>query len=163
MLAATSWAARLKAGLARTREVLNADLGTLLSRRKIDEALFDELEAALLAADCGVEATRDLIEDLRGRARKEQLEDGAALKAALKPRCWSCLAPLERKLDPGAHKPCVIMVAGVNGARQDHLHRQARQMAAGPREQESCWRRATLFAPRRASSSPPGASATACR
>jgi fused signal recognition particle receptor len=115
MLAATSWAARLKAGLARTREVLNTDLGMLLSRRKVDEALFNELEAALLAADCGVEATRDLIEDLRGRAKRDRLEDGAALKSALKAALLQRLVPLERELDAGAHKPCVIVVAGVNG------------------------------------------------
>ena len=115
MLAATSWAARLKAGLARTREVLNTDLGTLLSRRKIDEALFEELETALLAADCGVEATRDLIEELRASAKRERLEDGAALKTALKAALLQRLAPLERELDTGAHKPCIIVVAGVNG------------------------------------------------
>lgn len=115
MLAATSWAARLKAGLARTREVLNTDLGTLLSGPKIDEALFEKLETALLAADCGVEATRDLIEELRGSAKKERLEDGAALRKALKAALLRRLAPLERKLDTGAHKPCVIVIAGVNG------------------------------------------------
>ena len=71
MLAATSWAARLKAGLARTREVLNADLGELLTRRKVDEALFEELESALLSADCGVEATRALLDDLRDRVKKQ--------------------------------------------------------------------------------------------
>ena len=92
MLAATSWAARLKAGLARTREALGgafggahgAGLGALLGRRRIDEALFGELETALLSADCGVEATRSLLEDLRIRARQERLQDGAALKSALK-------------------------------------------------------------------------------
>ena len=115
MLAATSWAARLKAGLARTREVLNTDLGTLLSGRKIDEALFEKLEAALLAADCGVEATQDLLQELRGRAKKDRLEDGAALKAALKAALLKRLVPLERKLGTCIHKPCVIVVAGVNG------------------------------------------------
>ncbi len=54
MLAATSWAARLKAGLARTREILGSDVGTLFGGRRIDEALFGELESALLSADCGV-------------------------------------------------------------------------------------------------------------
>jgi fused signal recognition particle receptor len=116
MLAATSWAARLKAGLARTREVLNADLGTLLDRRKIDEALFEELETALLSADCGVEATRDLLDDLRARVKKQRVEDGTALKAALKEAMLTRLAPLERKLDVGRHKPCVIVIAGVNGS-----------------------------------------------
>jgi fused signal recognition particle receptor len=116
MLAATSWAARLKAGLARTREVLGSDVGTLFGGRKIDEALFGELEAALLSADCGVEATRALLDDLRGRVKKQRIEDGAALKQALKAALIERLAPLERKLDARAHKPCVIVVAGVNGS-----------------------------------------------
>ena len=116
MLAATSWAARLKAGLARTREVLNADLGALLAGRRIDEALFEKLETALLSADCGVEATQSLLGDLRGRVRRERIEDGAALKAALKAALLERLAPLERKLAAGAHRPCIIVVAGVNGS-----------------------------------------------
>ena len=116
MLAATSWAARLKAGLARTREVLNTDLATLLSRGGIDEALFEELETALLSADCGVDATRDLLDDLRMRVKKQRIEDGAALKAALKAALLERLAPLERRLATAAHKPCVILVAGVNGS-----------------------------------------------
>jgi fused signal recognition particle receptor len=116
MLAATSWAARLKAGLARTRAVLGTDVGELFRGRKIDEALFDELEGALLSADCGVEATRDLLADLRDRVRSQRIEDGAALKAALKAAMRERLAPLERRLDVGRRKPCVIVVAGVNGS-----------------------------------------------
>jgi len=116
MVAATSWAARLKAGLARTHAVLNADLGTLLARRKIDESLFEELGDALLSADCGVEATQALIQDLRRRARVERIEDGDSLRAALKKTLVERLAPLEGTLEYKARKPCVIMVAGVNGA-----------------------------------------------
>jgi fused signal recognition particle receptor len=116
MLAATSWAARLKAGLARTRAVLNTDLGELLSRRKIDEALFEELETALLSADCGVEATQSLLADLRKRAKAERFEDGAALKNALKATMLARLRPLERSLAVGADKPTVILIAGVNGS-----------------------------------------------
>jgi fused signal recognition particle receptor len=116
MLAATSWAARLKAGLARTREVLNTDLGELLKRRSVDESLFEELETALLSADCGVEATQSIVAELRQRARKDRIEDGAALKSALKAVLAGRLAPLERPLPFGAYKPCVIMVAGVNGS-----------------------------------------------
>src|SRR6266545_2350070 len=65
MVAALSWAARLKAGLARQR---------------VDESLYAELEAALLQADCGVDATQTLVASLRSR----RLEDGEALKRALK-------------------------------------------------------------------------------
>jgi fused signal recognition particle receptor len=116
MLAATSWAARLKAGLARTRAVLNADLGELLSRRKIDESLFEELETALLSADCGVEATQSLLADLRKRAKADRIEDGAALKNALKAAMLERLRPLERRLPEVAEKPAVILIAGVNGS-----------------------------------------------
>jgi fused signal recognition particle receptor len=116
MLAASSWAARLKAGLARTREILGSDVGTLFSGRKIDEALFDDLENALLSADCGVEATGALLDDLRDRVKKQRIEDGIALKAALKTALVERLAPLERKLETGAHRPCVIVIAGVNGS-----------------------------------------------
>jgi len=112
MVAALSWAARLKAGLARTRDVLNTPVSELFTRRKVDEALFEELESALLQADCGVAATQSLI----GALRKQKLEDGEALKRALKDAVAQLLLPLERRLDVGGAKPYVIMVAGVNGA-----------------------------------------------
>jgi fused signal recognition particle receptor len=112
MVAALSWAARLKAGLARTRDVLNTPVSELFTRRTVDEALFDELEAALLQADCGVAATQELI----GAMRKQKLEDGDALKRALKAAVAELLMPLEKTLDVKNAKPFVIMVAGVNGA-----------------------------------------------
>jgi fused signal recognition particle receptor len=111
-MVALSWAARLKAGLARTRDVLNTPVSELFTRRKIDEALFEELEAALLQADCGVAATAELISSMR----KKKLADGEALKQALKQAIVELLAPLERTLAAGGAKPCVIMVAGVNGS-----------------------------------------------
>jgi fused signal recognition particle receptor len=111
-MVAPSWAARLKAGLARTRDVLNTPVSELFVRRKIDEALYEELETALLQADCGVAAAQELIRELR----KAKAEDGEQLKAALKDAVTRLLAPLERKLELGKAKPLVIMVAGVNGS-----------------------------------------------
>jgi len=112
----TSWTARLKAGLARTRGALGGGLGSLLGRRKVDESLFEDLETALLTADCGVDATRALLSALRTRARKERIEDGAALKEALREALIGLLAPLERRLEVLPKQPFVIMVAGVNGS-----------------------------------------------
>jgi fused signal recognition particle receptor len=112
MVAALSWAARLKAGLARTRDVLNTPVTELFSRRKVDEALFEDLEAALLQADCGVAATQALV----GVLRKQKLEDGDSLKRALKDAITDLLLPLQRSLEPSKEKPFVIMVAGVNGS-----------------------------------------------
>jgi len=116
MLAATSWAARLRNGLARTRAVLGSDLGTLFGRGAVDEALFEALEGGLLQADCGVAATRALLDGLRARARKERIADPQALKHALREELRALLAPLEKPLALARSKPLVIMVAGVNGA-----------------------------------------------
>ena len=116
MVAATSWAARLKAGLTRTREVLGTDLGALFARPTVDETLFEALETALISADCGLDATRALLERLRERARKERITDGDALKHALQDEVRALLAPLERTLDPSCVRPFVIVIAGVNGS-----------------------------------------------
>ena len=112
MVAAQSWAARLKAGLARTREVLNAPVGELLTRRRVEESLYEDLEAALLQADCGVAASRALLSAVRQR----KPEDGDAVKAALRDALIDLLGPLQKTLDVTGARPFVIMVAGVNGS-----------------------------------------------
>ena len=116
MLAATSWAARLKAGLARTRQAVGGSLDAILRRRVIDDALFEELEAALITADCGVEAAETLIARLRSRARRERVEDAAQLRQALKAELLALLAPLEHGFDARRARPFVIVMAGVNGS-----------------------------------------------
>src|SRR5260221_8141449 len=116
MVAALSWAARLKDGLARTREVLNTPVAELFTRRRVDESLFDDLETALLQADCGVAATEWLITTLREKARQQKIEDAETLKLALKDSLTELLAPLEKKLDLSRAKPLVLMIAGVNGS-----------------------------------------------
>ncbi len=116
MLAATSWAARLRSGLARTRAALGGGLGALFGRGAVDESLYEALEEALLVADCGVQATRTLLERLRERARRERITEPAALKAALQEELQRLLAPLEKPFDLSRARPLVLMVAGVNGA-----------------------------------------------
>jgi fused signal recognition particle receptor len=110
------WAERLLTGLARTREVLGADIGALFKRASVDETLFGELETALITADCGIEASAGLIAALRARARSERPADGAELKRMLKQELLALLAPLERSLEPARARPFVIMFAGVNGS-----------------------------------------------
>ena len=111
-MVAPSWAARLKAGLARTRDVLNTPVTELFTRRTVDEALYEELETALIQADCGVAASQALIAEVK----KKKVADGEALKAALKDAIAGLLSPLEKKLEVEKAKPFVIMVAGVNGS-----------------------------------------------
>ena len=116
MLAATSWASRLRNGLARTRAALGGGLAGLFGRAAVDEALYEELEAALLTADCGVEASAALIARLRERARAGRIAEPQALKRALQEELRALLAPLERPLGLERARPLVIMIAGVNGS-----------------------------------------------
>jgi fused signal recognition particle receptor len=113
---ATSWRDRLKAGLSRTRAALTTPLGELFSRNRIDEALLEDLETTLLTADCGIDATQWLLDELKSAVKKNALESPSQLRQVLADRLTTLLAPLERPLDVTAHKPFVIMIAGVNGA-----------------------------------------------
>ncbi|MFN0159605.1 MAG: signal recognition particle-docking protein FtsY [Burkholderiales bacterium] len=107
----SGWADRLKAGLARTRNQLAAAFIGL----KVDDALFEELEMALIAADCGVEASAHLIEALRRKANLERIEDGETLKRALADLVAETLGPLERRMDLERARPLTVMISGVNG------------------------------------------------
>jgi len=105
-----AWAARLKDGLTKTRSRLSG----LFGGGTIDPALFETLESALLASDVGVEATRFLIAGLRERTRR--LQTAEQLKAELRTMLVELLTPLEQPLDFSGRKPCIIMLAGVNGS-----------------------------------------------
>jgi len=105
------WFGRLKSGLRKT----GSRLSGLLAGRRIDEALLEELESALIMADAGLPATEHLMAALRQRIRSERLETAEQLKSALREELTKILAPLERPLDTRTAKPFVIMIAGVNG------------------------------------------------
>jgi len=110
--ARSSWLARLRSGLSKT----SAGLTGIFVGVKIDEALFEELETALLMSDAGVDATEYLLGELRLKIKSDRLTEGAQVKAALRTMLVDLLKPLERSLVLGRAKPLVIMIAGVNGA-----------------------------------------------
>ncbi len=112
----SSWSERLKAGLAKTRATLNTPVGELFARGKIDEELLEELESILLQADCGIDATQWLLDELRASVKRDRLETPAELQRALVRLLQQLLAPLEQPLTVSGHSPFIIMVAGVNGA-----------------------------------------------
>ena len=111
------WAQRLKQGLAKTRDKLGGQLSSLFGvGRKIDAALFEELETILLTADVGVDATQSLLDTLQKKVRRENLTEASELQGALKSALIDLLSPLQAPLDVTSHKPFVLMLAGVNGA-----------------------------------------------
>ena len=146
-----SWLKRLKSGLART----SSGISTLFTGTRIDDALYEELEAALLMADAGVEATQFLLEALKQKVKAEKLTESLQVKEALRTLLIDLLQPLEKPLELGREQPLVIMIAGVNGAGKTttigklakHMqrHQQKVLLAAGDtfraaaREQLTVW------------------------
>ena len=110
--AKTSWFSRLKSGLAKTGQ----SISTIFVGVKVDEALFDELETALIMADTGVEATEQILAKLRARVKKDKIEQADGVRQALRDVLTEHLKVLEKPFEIGRVKPLVVMIAGVNGA-----------------------------------------------
>ena len=109
---------RLKSQLKRTRSGLNGLLANLpIGRQAINDDLLEEIEAGLIMADVGVDATTEIIRHLTQRVERHQLHDGLALSVALKQELLSILQPCNKPLQiPKQDTPFVILVVGVNGA-----------------------------------------------
>lgn len=110
--ASGSWLGRLRRGLSRTGQ----SLGGLFTGVKVNEALFEELETALIMADAGVEATEKLLAELRARVRRQRIEHPEAVRAELRDILTEHLKVLEKPFVVGETTPMVVMIAGVNGA-----------------------------------------------
>lgn len=111
------WMAKLRRGLDATRSRFGSQLAEVFgSGRKIDDALFEELETVLLGCDVGVDATHYLLERTRVRVRREKMQEAAQVRGALRQSLLELLAPLAQPLDVSRARPFVILMAGVNGA-----------------------------------------------
>jgi fused signal recognition particle receptor len=107
---------RLRAKLNPPGSWLSYDLANLVPGRKIDAEVLDELETRLLTADVGVEATQQILDELRKKVARKELDDVDALIAALTESITAILLPSQVPLDIGTHKPFVLLVVGVNGS-----------------------------------------------
>ena len=106
------WLDKLRGGLRKT----GSSIAQVFTGTQIDDALYEELESALLMADAGVKATEFLLDDLKRRVKQAKATDPHAVKGLLADAIAELLAPLEQPLRVGEHVPTVIMVVGVNGA-----------------------------------------------
>jgi fused signal recognition particle receptor len=116
---------RLRAKLNTGPAWLTTDLKELLPGRKIDAQILDDLETRLITADVGVEATTRILQELRMRVARKELNDVDALLKALHQAMSAILEPVEKPLTippsgkpfgKPSGKPFVILVVGINGA-----------------------------------------------
>ncbi len=110
--------ARLRARLSKSNNVLGKGLLALLSRERIDEDVWDEIEETLLTADLGTEATDDLMLQLRARVKVEGSRSPERVREILGEELLALVGPdMDRSLatDRVDDLPSVILVVGVNG------------------------------------------------
>jgi fused signal recognition particle receptor len=105
------WMDRLTAGLRKT----GSSISQVFTGAQIDDALYEELETALLMADTGVAATEFLLNEVKRKVAASGATRPVQAKNILD-ALTQLLRPLEKPLTIGEHVPTVIMVAGVNGA-----------------------------------------------
>jgi fused signal recognition particle receptor len=108
---------RLKNGLSKTRKLLLTDVDDIiLGSKQIDQALFDELEEALIVADVGPAFANELIESLREKVKRKELSAPEILRKALRETMREILLKNEAPLRMPSEGIYTIMVVGVNGS-----------------------------------------------
>ncbi|WP_263356981.1 signal recognition particle-docking protein FtsY [Acidicapsa ligni] len=114
--AGSSFFSRMKQAVTRTRESLSSRLeGVLALTRTVDESTLEDLEAALLTSDLGLPTTTAILDQLRDRARRQDINGGEELRQLLKEQIRAILeAPRKPVVEPNA-PPKVIFMVGVNG------------------------------------------------
>lgn len=106
---------KLKEGLGKTKQTLNEKINDVFANfRKVDEDLLDELEEALIMSDIGIETSTKIIDELRTRIKKENIQDEEAVRRVLKEEMIKLLDVGDTALNL-ATVPSVILVVGVNG------------------------------------------------
>ena len=129
---------RLRARLARSNTALGKGLLALLSRGRLDEEAWEEVEDTLISSDLGVEATNELVESLRTQVRIEGTTDEATVRGWLREDLLSLVQPdMDRRIASSrmGDRPAVILVVGVNGTgKTTTVGKLARVLVAEDRE-----------------------------
>jgi fused signal recognition particle receptor len=110
---------RLRSRLARSQNAFGRGLLAVLSRDRLDDDAWDEIEESLIGADVGVEATGQIVEKLRERTRVLGTKTVADARTLLAEELTAALEPgMDRMLvaTPKNGRPAVMLVVGVNGA-----------------------------------------------
>jgi fused signal recognition particle receptor len=110
---------RLRSRLARSNSAVGKGLLSLLSRDKLDDDTWEEIEEVLLTSDLGIGPTQELVEALRTRTRVLGTRTPDELRELLKEELLKLVDPsmdrTVRSLREDGEGPAVVLVAGVNG------------------------------------------------
>jgi fused signal recognition particle receptor len=110
--------ARLRARFGTSQSTLGRGLLGLLSKERLDDAAWEEVEEVLLGADVGVGPTQELVDRLRTRVKELGSRNTESVRALLREELLTLVGPdVDRSLrTTGADgRPAVVLVVGVNG------------------------------------------------
>ncbi len=110
-----SWWQRLSGGLKRSSSSIGSAITDLVTKRKLDAAMLDELEEMLIRADLGVDVAAK-ISTAVGDGRYDKAIAPEEVKAVVAAEVEKVLAPVAKPLAIEGAKPFIILVAGVNGS-----------------------------------------------
>ncbi len=106
---------RLFTNLSTPRQAISPQIAGIFEGKLVDEDTWEELEEALIAADCGMDATLRVVDHLRKEMAEGRVTGGPTLVTALQKQIAEVTMPTAPKI-PLGHEPTVIMVVGVNGS-----------------------------------------------
>jgi fused signal recognition particle receptor len=137
-----SWWQRLTGGLKRTSSSLGSAVADLVTKRKLDRAMLDDIEDVLLRADLGTEVAARIAAAV-GVGRYDKAITADDVKTVVATEVEKVLAPVAKPLEiDRTKKPFVILVVGVNGSgKTTTIGKLAAKLSATAR-----WRPATPFA-----------------
>jgi fused signal recognition particle receptor len=111
-----NWFQRLSSGLKRSSDQLSGGIAAVFTKKKLDQAMLDELEDILIQADFGIDMASSVTDVLR-RDRFDRDIAPDEVRAVLASEVVKVLDPVAKPLEIDvAIKPFVILMVGVNGS-----------------------------------------------
>ena len=110
-----SWWQRLSGGLKRTSSSIGGAVTDLVAKRRLDQAMLDDIEEVLIRADLGLESAARIAAAV-GEGRYDKSITADEVKAVVATEVEKVLTPVAKPLPIGEGKPFVVLVVGVNGS-----------------------------------------------
>lgn len=104
-----------RSGLSKTRQSFFGRISQILGSSEIDDDIWDDIEALLIQADLGVETTQHVIEDVKGRVRREGITRSEDVNKALR-QSLRALLDFPPPMNISGRLLSIILIVGVNGS-----------------------------------------------